>query len=360
MNSQNFLLIILGGGFFVGTFISILLFFKQGKIHAENRFLGIVVFLCSINLVHPHLNLILGINPGLKNLGLNDPVQFLVVPLVWLYIRNHLKGNFKLKINDFFHFIPFVVVLFYLVLPLSTKLEALTIYPLSSILLRVFLIVQSVLYMQFSVKLILTVRKELGNQLSSFKGMDLKWIQSFFHMFVVLYFGYFAILFALVHFNAFQFVRIALSISFMFLIWILGFRALNRREPIPAPINIKSTPPLSNLDAEKLKELLEKAMENDRLYLNPELTLNDLAEKLKSSRNEISWVLNQSIGKNFYNYVNEYRVEEVIALMKDKERDHQKLLALAFDAGFNSKPAFNAIFKKVKGQTPSEYRKKLI
>jgi AraC-like DNA-binding protein len=69
-------------------------------------------------------------------------------------------------------------------------------------------------------------------------------------------------------------------------------------------------------------------------------------------------VINQNFNRNFYDFVNEYRVREVLRLMEDSSRVNDKMLTLAFDAGFNSKPTFNAVFKKITGRTPSDYRLK--
>lgn len=107
-----------------------------------------------------------------------------------------------------------------------------------------------------------------------------------------------------------------------------------------------------------MKAGLVRAMEEERLYLDPELRLSDLVEHLGATRNQLSHVINQRLGKNFYDFVNEYRVREVLRLMDEKSRDSQKIIALAFDAGFNSKPAFNSVFKKHTGLTPSEYRQR--
>ena len=71
----------------------------------------------------------------------------------------------------------------------------------------------------------------------------------------------------------------------------------------------------------------------------------------------VSLVLNQEIGKNFYRYVNEHRVERFKELVGRKESSQKKLLSLALESGFNSKPAFNAVFKKLTGLTPSEFQR---
>lgn len=111
-------------------------------------------------------------------------------------------------------------------------------------------------------------------------------------------------------------------------------------------------------EAAELQARLERAMETDRLYLDAELSLSDLAERLGVARNQLSYVINQRLGKSFYDLVNGYRVGEVLRLIQDRSRRKDKLITLAFDAGFNSKPTFNAVFKKLTGLTPSEYRRK--
>ena len=100
-------------------------------------------------------------------------------------------------------------------------------------------------------------------------------------------------------------------------------------------------------------------MDSQRPYLDPDLSLPSLAERLGLARNTLSYVINQRLGRNFYDFVNEYRVKEVKRLMEDPARRDHKLLAIAFDAGFNSKPAFNAVFRKMTGLTPSDYRRGL-
>ena len=107
--------------------------------------------------------------------------------------------------------------------------------------------------------------------------------------------------------------------------------------------------------AKELKEL----METKKLYRNPDLTLPDLAKKLKLTTNILSQVLNGCCGQSFYNFVNTYRVNEVIAMMNDPKHENDSILKISFEAGFKSKSSFNNIFKKLTGLTPSEYRRNL-
>jgi AraC-like DNA-binding protein len=105
-----------------------------------------------------------------------------------------------------------------------------------------------------------------------------------------------------------------------------------------------------------LKNLLS-VMESDKPYLKSDLTLRELAEKLSMSAHNLSEILNTRLNQNFYDFINRYRVEEVKRKLADTESGKYSLLAIAFDSGFNSKSAFNTIFKKQTGVTPSQYRK---
>ena len=100
-------------------------------------------------------------------------------------------------------------------------------------------------------------------------------------------------------------------------------------------------------------------METDKPYLNSELTLRELAGKLSMSTHNLSEILNTRLNQNFYDFINRYRVEEVKRRLAENESEKYNLIAIAFDSGFNSKSAFNTIFKKQTGTTPSQYRKQL-
>lgn len=106
-----------------------------------------------------------------------------------------------------------------------------------------------------------------------------------------------------------------------------------------------------------LLELTNNYMKEQKPFLNPNLTLNDLANALGISTHHLSEVLNQEAGKNFYNYINQYRIELVIE--KLKQQGNSKILDLAFDSGFSSKSTFNAVFKLFVGQTPTQFKKSL-
>lgn len=98
-------------------------------------------------------------------------------------------------------------------------------------------------------------------------------------------------------------------------------------------------------------------MEAEKLYRNNSLSLKELAVRMDFTENKLSQLINEGLGKNFYDFVNEYRVNEVIEVIKSKEHEHLTLLGIAFESGFSSKSSFNNIFKRKTGMTPSEFKR---
>jgi AraC-like DNA-binding protein len=101
-------------------------------------------------------------------------------------------------------------------------------------------------------------------------------------------------------------------------------------------------------------------MTHEKPYLNPELNLYLLAERLNLLPNHLSQAINSVERKNFFDFVNHYRIQEVKKCLVSNEKEHLTLLGIAFECGFNSKTSFNRTFKKIVGLTPSEFRKKVL
>lgn len=112
-------------------------------------------------------------------------------------------------------------------------------------------------------------------------------------------------------------------------------------------------------EASSLAERLIAHMEVQKPFLDPDLTLKDLSAQVELNKYELTDLLNSHIGKNFFTFVNEFRVAEVIRKMEDPNYHQPTLMAIAYDCGFNSKSTFNSFFKQHTGLTPSEYKKKI-
>ncbi|MEZ4903802.1 MAG: helix-turn-helix domain-containing protein [Spirosomataceae bacterium] len=103
------------------------------------------------------------------------------------------------------------------------------------------------------------------------------------------------------------------------------------------------------------KEKIDGFMKKNKPYTNAGLTLNELATRLKMPPYLLSKVINEIYEKNFFDFINEYRIDEFKQRFEDPRNRHYTMLAIAFEVGFNSKTAFNRSFKKMTQQTPREY-----
>jgi AraC-like DNA-binding protein len=107
-----------------------------------------------------------------------------------------------------------------------------------------------------------------------------------------------------------------------------------------------------------IKALLNELMIQKEPYLDSELNLSKLAKQLNITSHQLSYVINNGYHENFYGFVNKYRVEKAKKLLIDDEANKYSMLGIAFESGFNSKTAFNTTFKRITGNTPSEFKRR--
>jgi AraC-like DNA-binding protein len=146
-----------------------------------------------------------------------------------------------------------------------------------------------------------------------------------------------------------------------FLFYFISFKLVTKGKDI-LPKNEISKYKNSNLNAqliEQYKTHLITAMETDKLFLNGKLSIQDVSNELNIPKQYISEVLNEHMNTNFQDFINEYRVEEFIKRLKNDHNNQFTLLGIATEVGFNSKSSFNAIFKKFKDVTPTQFKKNL-
>ncbi|MEO6286314.1 MAG: helix-turn-helix domain-containing protein [Dyadobacter sp.] len=117
----------------------------------------------------------------------------------------------------------------------------------------------------------------------------------------------------------------------------------------------EKTPDISDQNLQEWKEKIGTYMQKSKPHHNPGLTLGTLAAKVKISPHLLSKVINEAYEKNFFDFVNSYRIEDFKERFEDPRNKHFTMLAIAFEVGFNSKTAFNRAFKKMTGSTPREY-----
>lgn len=137
--------------------------------------------------------------------------------------------------------------------------------------------------------------------------------------------------------------------------------AIHNKKKKQSIINFKqySKSGLSEENARRIALQINKYFQEEKVYLNPSISLKLVSKQLKIPPHHISETLNGLLGQSFNDFTNNYRIEEFKLLVNDKKHKNYSILALAFEVGFKSKATFNISFKKFTKQTPSEYKASL-
>lgn len=121
--------------------------------------------------------------------------------------------------------------------------------------------------------------------------------------------------------------------------------------------NTDQHPLLHKSEINRIVLMVNRVMEQEKIFKEADFTLSDLAIKVGLTRNQMSYILNNYFRENFYDYVNRHRIEEVKQILATTGNDAINFLNIGFAVGFNSKTTFNTSFKKITKMSPSEYRK---
>ena len=302
----------------------------------------------------------------IKVLFVGDLVIFFFGPLLYLYFLKVFDHTPKIRILPWVHFIP-LIVFSLAILPFimmdrenflawSRDLEGLF------TLLEALAIAQNFLYLAVNVILIRSF------QASSYQTRSIVPQVGFYRIllgmtFVGLLFWAASFGFRLldadgVHdYLGYQLVWIGLSIMVMS----LGYYVLRFPEVFDNAGSdlMRERKAIKIENIEELTSRLESLMRDRKPFLEPRLTLKDVADLSEMSPHAVSRVVNEGFGKNFFEFVNSYRIEEFKRIATPERLRDVTVLSLALEAGFNSKSTFNTAFKRLTGQTPSEYHRSL-
>jgi AraC-like DNA-binding protein len=209
----------------------------------------------------------------------------------------------------------------------------------------------------------LFIRQEVSNP----ENLNISWVRFFMGVFLIINLFFLFSLFVVIHFDGRQWIWQLTALVFSLSVFALGYKGIlqkeifypevreDKREPGHAVV---ATPAPQKHDQVAIEKLLQH-MREKKPFLDPELTLSSLARQLELGRSQLSQLINDGMGSNFYDFVNRYRVEEVKHLLADPGSKHLSLLGIALDAGFKSKSTFNLVFKRFTGLTPTEYKNNL-
>ena len=134
-------------------------------------------------------------------------------------------------------------------------------------------------------------------------------------------------------------------------------KAMRRPVPWQNPLeNEKSrVSDLTDLESQKIAELIYEVFDKEKPFLDPEFNLDDLSNRLSFNRRKVSQVINTRLKRNFFDLVNGYRIDTAKEIFTKNEDPNLTVLEVMFDVGFSSKSSFNTQFKKRAGLTPTEF-----
>ncbi len=292
------------------------------------------------------------------------------------YVRSLLRLNFKVSKRDLPIMLPFIITLIYdvfraifvaLWVPYEHKIDYL--YLQDEFLILEGPAILLMLYCYYlSFKEIAAYQIGVKGNFSSIDQRILSWLKfltGFASLNTLIWLGYYL--------TELYIYPTILSFTDYYPLWgftilllmIMGYKNLLQPElMVTKQIIAESgkakyqTSKLSSSDISHLSERIIQKMEEEKLYRNSDLNLNEFSQLLNIPVHQVSQALNQGLNNTFYDFINGYRVEEIKSRLADDKSQHLTLWGLALEAGFNSKNSFNKAFKKFTSSTPSAYRKK--
>ncbi|MDD4992194.1 MAG: helix-turn-helix domain-containing protein [Paludibacter sp.] len=347
-------------GFCQSLFAAILLFSKRNR-SASDTILSIWLVLLSIDFISCALNYEIFKRPMLTS-------SFLLFnPALYLYIKSLTNPRFRVKWLQLLHLLPFLFFETYMYIIKQSFSLTTFFLPDHNFIFRLFVgsatIISWCIYNPLSLVLVHKHRMNLRNEMSTIeRNENLGWVLAVGIFYVV--YCILALLITVVAFYAKlnpATPHIYNYIALLILIYCTSFYGLRQKavsqlmhlnEPQDVPYKNSN---LSIETKESIKKKIINYFENEKAYLNPELNMTIVSESLKIPKYQITEVLNIEIGKSFYQFVNQYRVEAVKAMLSDSNNKYS-IEAIGYDCGFSSKSSFYTVFKSMTGETPVSFR----
>ncbi|MGB5821376.1 MAG: helix-turn-helix domain-containing protein [Saonia sp.] len=311
---------------------------------------------------------------------LSDIVDMSIGPLLFIYVKCITGDTKKFFRNNRVHFILPTLYLIGISIPLLIRItsdgyEASYIDRLQKVLL--FTIAYSGVYCVFALQKLIRFQVLVKLNYSNLENKDLNWAKYLLMGAIfIISIDLSTSIYELFAGDAGMDIGYFSVIPIVFLMAYLGYYGVSQSKvllpdflwnisetkDIFAPNHQKKGPLKYTYDEEQMKILrsdLTTVMNEQKPYLDENLTLSSLSDRFQVSDKKLSTLLNQHMNTSFYDYVNRFRVEEVKKMILDTANEKYTLLAIAYDCGFKSKSSFNRIFKKETGISPKDYRKKV-
>jgi len=356
------------------VFLSFLVLTVRSEVNIiANRWLALFLLLLSMALFDGNVQ-IYGISEEPFWLILAFNLSFLLLaPTLYLCVSRFVAPNRRFKWQDLGHLLPCVLLmsasfLYWLGGNPTETASTSEINVVDQVIIGL-IVLQIVGYLFFSFRMLLRHQKNIENFTATPEEFQLNWLLYFLGGVGVMVFTW---LIEIV-FLPLEQTDSNYSPAYFIAIYALGYFALQQKEVFPlSPKEAEEAEAILEAQNESfasrrqriaedkfepLKNKLLERMAQDRPYLNPEINLAELAKHLDLSLHELSELINLGFGENFAQFINRYRVEESKKLLTSAKHTHLTMVGIAFEAGFNSKTAFNTAFKKNVGISPTEFQR---
>lgn len=300
---------------------------------------------------------------------------------LYLYVSRLVSKRYRFNKKLLLHLLPFAVFNLYLVgasffpeVAHEIRIENVHTNINHPLLFQLFLIITLLsgpFYFLLTLKLFKKHDINVFNNFSSTESINLEWLHKLVIIFGIIWTV--LIIITVIHhvFNLFSmvFCTDSLFLALSVFVILIGYFGLKQQiifenelehSPVFEEEKIKySGSTLKEDEAAVYAKQLIKYMQLEKPYLNPELTLTQLASEIDISAHHLSQIINEQFKLKFFEYINQFRVEEVKSRINNPKFENYSFLGIALDSGFNSKSSFNRIFKKLTNQTPSQFKSAL-
>lgn len=377
MNKINILITIVVITMFISLFLSLFLFTVKTEHKLSNRLFAFFLVLTAIDISGILFDFLI---ESPSNIGMfRNLFTFLQLPTFYLYVLSVCYSDFKLKPKHLIHIVPFLIAN----LILLPRFYSVNLASKNSFLENnsnmfeiqfnhIFIHFQIVFYIIAAFMLLRKVKKIYLENYARASIESLNWLFQF--TVAISFFYSIALLKNIFKFSTYtnisEWLKIGLFLFELVIIsWYL-FKALNNPNlfrsidsKIKLVSKIVSEEKQNDLfkqdecgkDLSKLKEYMVK----EKPFLNASLTIQDISNDIDIPVRELSLLINHKLNQHFYDFVNSYRIEYAMGILKDKTKSKTTILEILYEVGFNSKSSFNTAFKKHTNTTPTNYRKNL-
>lgn len=382
------------GSIFCALVTIYLLLYNENAIKTFANYLLASYFIFCISCLSVYVLIIYGFIIDVPYLyKITAPINFLLPPIVYLYVRVMLFNKQKLNFLDFLHLIPFLLAFinylpFYL-LPISNKKDIIqellkdinTSYKIqvgyiSEYIVNIFRILQNLIYLIFQWKLIITFNKQNKNiEVEKQINNVIKWLRIFtslstISLFAFILLAFTALVFKDIYADGFIFHLpdyIFASCFFIISTYLLTHPSIFAGLPFikykqtPSTLILNQTDYIPYIEQDYSTEIaiILDYFETKKPYLKKGLNISQLAVEVSIPTRLISFIINQHFEMRFNEFINKYRVSYIKEKINEKYLDSFTLNSLASEAGFSNLTTFIAAFKKIENCTPSEYLLKI-